>query len=103
MKIEDQQKLQELLNKKQQWIQKAIKELQKGNHKKASQLVNFDSGCNVSIVKMLEAYIPEEEVEEVITETVETVEEVETVEVVEDIDDVESTYEDIKTEDEEGR
>lgn len=86
MKIEDQQELQKLLNKKQQWIQKAIKELQKGNHKKAAQLVNFDSGCNVSIVKMLEAYIPEE-----------------VVEVVEDIDDDESTYEDIKTEDEEGR
>jgi len=91
MNNKDQQELQELLNKKQSWIQKAIKEMQRGDYKKAVQLVNFDSGCNVSMVKILEPYIPEE------------VNDKNDTEVSEDLEQDESTYEDVNLEDEEGR
>ena len=87
MNNNDQQELQKLLDKKQQWIQRAIKELQKGNYNKAIQLVNFDSSCNTSMVKILESYIPEE------------VKDTNDVEILEDLEDVESTCEDINSED----
>lgn len=60
MKHNDQQELQKLLKQKQTWIQSALRELQNNNYKEAVQFVNFDGGCNISIQKILESYIPEE-------------------------------------------
>jgi predicted metal-dependent hydrolase len=55
MTHEEEYEFQELLKKKQSWIQKAIKEIQQGNDKKAIQLINFDSGCNIELIKVLES------------------------------------------------
>ena len=49
--------LQGLLKKKQQFIQKAIAEIQKGNFEKAVFNVNIDAGFNIEINKILESKI----------------------------------------------
>jgi len=61
MTHEEEYKFQELLKKKQSFIQECIRELQKGNDEKAVKLINFDSGFNNELVKIIESEpVPDE-------------------------------------------
>jgi len=54
MTREDEQKFQQLLLKKQSFVQQCIRELQQKNKDKAVKLINIDSGINIEIVKLIE-------------------------------------------------
>ena len=77
---QEQQQFQQLIVKKQMWLKKSIDEINKGNYELAVTLINFDSGCNIDLQKIIEKYIVPEPIEPNITEA--------------------STYEDINIEDE---
>ena len=54
MNDKQQYDLQELLKKKQKFIQDAIKEIQRNDISKAINYVNFDAGFSGEIIKILE-------------------------------------------------
>ena len=85
MKIEKQNELNLLLKKKQKFVNEAITNIQKGDYERAAFLFRIESGLDNQIQDIFEAIIPKEEVQVDVEIT------------------NSSTYEDVKTEEEEER
>jgi len=50
---QEQMKLQEILQKKQKFIQKSIDAINKGNIELAVQNINIDSGLNIELINII--------------------------------------------------
>jgi len=53
MNNKEQQEFQMILQQKQQWIQKAIKNIQRNDNESAIKCINIDAGLNIKLTELL--------------------------------------------------